>query len=130
MNNGRKSILLADDQPYSRRLIGYILNKEGYTVAEASNGIEALEYCEKTPPDLILCDIMMPDMNGMQFREQLLQREKLRDIPFIFLTARAQAHEMVEGEQLVPQAYITKPVEPDTIIRVVGSCLNTDNTST
>ncbi|NTW56393.1 MAG: response regulator [Chlorobiaceae bacterium] len=124
MTTGSKSILLADDQPNSRRLIGYILNKAGYSVAEASNGIEALEYCEKHLPDLILCDIMMPGMNGMQFREQLLQREKLRNIPFIFLTARAQAHEMVEGEQLVPQAYITKPVEPATILEIVGRYLN------
>ncbi|NTV99365.1 MAG: response regulator, partial [Chlorobiaceae bacterium] len=75
------------------------------------------------PPGLILCDIMMPGMNGMQFREQLLQDEKLREIPFIFLTARAQAHEMVEGEQLVPQAYITKPVEPNTILQIVGKYL-------
>ncbi|TLU83301.1 MAG: response regulator [Chlorobium sp.] len=124
MTTGSKSILLADDQPNSRRLIGYILNKAGYSVAEASNGIEALEYCEKHRPDLILCDIMMPGMNGMQFREQLLQRETLRNIPFIFLTARAQAHEMVEGEQLVPQAYITKPVEPATIVEIVGRYLN------
>ncbi|NTV98386.1 MAG: response regulator [Chlorobiaceae bacterium] len=123
MNSGGKSILLADDQPNSRRLIGYILNKAGYTVAEAGNGIEALEYCIKNPPGLILCDIMMPGMNGMQFRLQLLQREELRDIPFIFLTARAQAHEMVEGEQLVPQAYITKPVEPNTILQIVGKYL-------
>lgn len=119
MTSGGRSILLADDQPNSRRLIGYILNKAGYTVAEAANGLEALEYCEKSPPDLILCDIMMPCMNGMQFREKLLQREKLRNIPFIFLTARAQAHEMVESEHLVPQAYITKPVEPNTILQVV-----------
>jgi CheY-like chemotaxis protein len=123
MNPGEKQILLADDQPNSRRLIGYILNKAGYTVIEASNGLEALEYCEKNPPSLILCDIMMPGMNGIQFREQLLQRETLRDIPFIFLTARAQAHEMVEGEHLVPQAYITKPVEPDIILRIVGKYL-------
>ncbi|NTW57523.1 MAG: response regulator [Chlorobiaceae bacterium] len=123
MTAGKKSILLADDQPNSRRLIGYILNKAGYTVAEASNGLEALEHCKVDPPGLILCDIMMPGMNGMQFREQLLQDEKLREIPFIFLTARAQAHEMVEGEHLVPQAYITKPVEPNTILQIVGKYL-------
>jgi CheY-like chemotaxis protein len=125
MNPDNIQILLADDQPNSRRLISYILNKAGYTVTEASNGLEALEYCEKKPPALILCDIMMPGMNGIQFREQLLLREKLRNIPFIFLTARAQAHEMVEGEHLAPQAYITKPVEPDTILRIVGKYLQT-----
>lgn len=123
MTSPKKIILLADDQPNSRRLMGYILSKAGYSVAEASNGLEALEYCKNTVPDLILCDIMMPGMNGIQFREKLLQHERLRNIPFLFLTARAQAHEMADGEHLVPQAYITKPVEPNTIIRIVGEFL-------
>lgn len=115
-----KSILLVDDSANARRLTAYILKKAGYAVAEVANGIEALDYCERHRPDLILCDIMMPVMNGMEFREKLLAHHEHRKIPFIFLTARAQAHELVEGEQLVPLAYITKPVEPDSILEIVG----------
>ncbi len=113
------SILLVEDQPNTRLLISFILKKAGFNVIEADNGLKAFEQCLRNPPDLILSDIMMPVMNGIEFREKLLDNTKLQTIPFIFLTARAQAHEIIQGEHLSPQAYITKPAEPAVIVDTV-----------
>lgn len=119
MGQGSKLILVVDDQASTRRLICYLLKKAGYIITEAVNGREAFEQCSHSVPDLILCDIMMPVMNGLQFREKLLQNERLRSVPFIFLSARAQTEEVFEARKLYPQGYITKPVEPEKIIETV-----------
>ncbi|ARM31219.1 response regulator [Prosthecochloris sp. HL-130-GSB] len=123
MKNTPYSILVVEDQPNTRKLISFVLKKEGYQVQEAENGRAALDICQKNAPDLILCDVMMPVMDGFELREHLLENEGLRHIPFIFLSARAQTHEVIKAEQLLPQDYITKPAEPDEIVRRVRSHL-------
>ncbi|WP_287373756.1 response regulator [Prosthecochloris sp.] len=123
MKHNGQSILVVDDQSSTRRLISYSLQKAGYRVIEAVNGKEALEKCFRSVPDLILCDIMMPEMNGFEFREKLLQNERFRSVPFVFLSARAQTEELSEAKRLYPQGYITKPVEPEIIVETVKNHL-------
>ena len=123
MKHNGQSILVVDDQSSTRRLISYSLQKAGYRVIEAVNGKEALEQCFRSVPDLILCDIMMPEMNGFEFREKLLQNERFRSVPFVFLSARAQTEELSEAKRLCPQGYITKPVEPEIIVETVKNHL-------
>jgi len=118
-----QTILVVDDQPSTRRLVDYALQKAGYRVVTAVNGKDALEQCAAFRPDLILCDIMMPEMNGLEFREKLLAHETLRDVPFIFLSARAQTDEVLAARKLDPQGYITKPAEPAKIVETVKRCL-------
>lgn len=123
METAERTILVVDDQPSTRRLIGYTLEKAGYHIVTAVNGLDALEHCSQFLPDLILCDIMMPEMNGLEFREKLLGHQTLKTVPFVFLSARAQTEEVLEARKLSPQGYITKPVEPDTILETVKRCL-------
>jgi CheY-like chemotaxis protein len=66
---------------------------------------------------------MMPEMNGFEFREKLLQNERFRSVPFVFLSARAQTEELSEAERLYPHGYITKPVEPEKIVETVKTHL-------
>ncbi len=116
-------ILIVEDQRHTRLLITYNLKQAGYEVIEAGDGREALDLCRAKRPDLILSDVMMPEMDGLQLREAILQDPRLREIPFIFLTARAQAHEVIRGESLAPDAYVTKPFEPKNLLSTIQRVL-------
>ena len=118
-----QKILIVEDQRHTRLLITYNLKQAGYEVFEAENGREALDLCREQRPDLILSDVMMPEMDGLQLREAMLQDAQLREIPFVFLTARAQAHEVIRGESLAPDAYVTKPFEPQNLLSTVRRVL-------
>jgi CheY-like chemotaxis protein len=118
------TILLVEDEPHTKRLIAYVLTSGGFEVLVAENGLEALEICSKTTPDLILSDVMMPIMDGLELRRKVIQNENLQGIPFVFLSARAQTHEIINAEKLKPNAYITKPVEPDEIISIISEILS------
>ncbi|ANT64936.1 MULTISPECIES: response regulator [Prosthecochloris] len=126
MNNNKHTILLVEDEPHTKRLISYSLTSNGFHVLEAENGQKALEVCEKSIPDLIISDVMMPVLDGLELRKQLLLDDRLNSIPFIFLSARAQTHEVIRAEKLKPNAYITKPVEPDEIIEIIHKLLSVD----
>jgi len=123
MNTERFTILLVEDEPHTRRLISYALTSKGFNVTEAEHGEKALELCKEILPDLIMSDVMMPVLDGLELRRRVLQDERLTKIPFVFLSARAQTHEIIRAEKLHPDAYITKPVEPDEIVQQVRKLL-------
>lgn len=123
MNTDSFNVLLVEDEPHTRRLISYALTSQGIQVTEAENGQKALHLCSEMLPDLILSDVMMPVLDGLEFRRRLLLDERLSGIPFVFLSARAQTHEVIRAEKLKPTAYITKPVEPDEIVATVRKLL-------
>lgn len=123
MSTDSFNVLLVEDEPHTRRLISYALTSQGIQVTEAENGQKALDLCSEMLPDLILSDVMMPVLDGLEFRKRLLLDERLRGIPFVFLSARAQTHEVIRAEKLKPTAYITKPVEPDEIVATVRKLL-------
>jgi two-component system sensor histidine kinase/response regulator len=113
------SILVVDDQPINVQLLKRKLEREGIRVTAAYNGVEALELTKKTMPDLILLDVMMPDMDGIEVCQRLQADETTRGIPVIFITARTTKESKIEGLSVGAVDYITKPIDLDeTLARV------------
>ncbi len=113
------NILVVDDQPINVQLLKRKLEKEGLRVTAAYNGIEALESVKTEKPDLILLDVMMPDMDGIEVCQRLQAQEDTRSIPIIFITARTSKEGKLEGLGVGAVDYITKPIDLDeTLARV------------
>ncbi len=112
-------ILVVDDQPVNVQLLKRKLEREGLDVRTAYSGQEALEQVAADPPDLILLDVMMPDMDGIEVCQALQSEEKTRSIPVIFITARTSKEGKLEGLSVGAVDYITKPIDLDeTLARV------------
>ena len=112
-------ILVVDDQPINVQLLKRKLEREGLTVVAAYNGLEALDLVAKDKPDLILLDVMMPDMDGIEVCQRLQSNEETRPIPVIFITARTSKEGKLEGLGVGAVDYITKPIDLDeTLARV------------
>ncbi len=113
------TILVVDDQPVNVQLLKRKLEREGIRVQAAFTGQEALEIVEREKPDLILLDVMMPDMDGIDVCQRLQEREETRSIPVIFITARSSKESKLEGLAVGAVDYITKPIDLDeTLARV------------
>ena len=105
-------ILVVDDTPSNVKLLADVLGAKGYAVVTAASGADALEVVERERPDLVLLDVMMPRMDGWQVLEQLLEDDATREIPIIFLTARAEVRDRARGLELGGVDYVTKPFNP------------------
>src|SRR5690348_14673229 len=113
------TILVVDDQPINVQLLKRKLEREGIHVVAAYNGIEALDIVGKEKPDLILLDVMMPDMDGIEVCQRLQADEVTRSVPIIFVTARTSKEGKLEGLGVGAVDYITKPIDLDeTLARV------------
>jgi DNA-binding response OmpR family regulator len=113
------TILIVDDQPINVQLLKRKLEREGMRVAAAYSGIEALDLVRKDKPDLILLDVMMPDMDGIEVCQRLQASDDTRSIPVIFVTARTSKEGKIEGLNVGAVDYITKPIDLDeTLARV------------
>ncbi|HWA85516.1 MAG TPA: response regulator [Opitutus sp.] len=113
------SILVVDDQPINVQLLKRKLEREGIRVTAAYNGLEALDLVQKDKPDLILLDVMMPDMDGIEVCQRLQADEQTRSIPIMFITARTSKEGKIEGLSVGAVDYITKPIDLDeTLARV------------
>lgn len=117
-------ILIIEDEPLILENLATLLEVEGYDVATAENGVIGLEQVSKSKPDLILCDIMMPGMNGYEVIEQLRKAEITAGIPFIFLTAKSDQVDVRIGMQLGADDYLTKPFRADDVVRAVEARLS------
>jgi diguanylate cyclase (GGDEF)-like protein len=114
---GRYRILVVDDDRGMLMLLRQKLRKAGFEVVISHNSMDALRILsEEDNIDLIICDIMMPEMDGYEFRRRLLDNPHSRDIPFIFLTARADPADQVKGFRMRVDDYITKPFQPDVLL--------------
>jgi len=102
-------ILIVDDIPRNLQVLALLLDKAGYRVSMAMEGGTALEMIKVEPPDLILLDVMMPGLDGLEVCRRLKADEAVRDIPVIFLTARAELEDLEEGFRLGAVDYVTKP---------------------
>lgn len=116
-------ILVAEDDPSMREGICDTLELEGYQVRAAANGQEALAAMQEMTPDLIISDIMMPEMDGYQFYQAVREQEVWLSIPFIFLTAKDQHQDIRLGRQLGADDYLTKPFDPEDLVIAVQSKL-------
>ena len=109
------TILLVDDEPDILEIISYNLKAEGYKVKTASSGREGVEKAKKVRPDLILLDVMMPEMDGIEACEQIRKTPSLEHTIIAFLTARGEDYSQVAGFEVGADDYITKPVKPKVL---------------
>ncbi|MCX6150868.1 MAG: SpoIIE family protein phosphatase [Ignavibacteriales bacterium] len=116
-------VLLVDDDMKLSRLFEYNLTKAGFNVKVANSGKEALGAVKSFLPDIIVCDIMMPEMDGYQFRRILLDDASMREIPFVFLTAKGEESDILEGFDLEIEDYIIKTSGPRVVIAKVSAIL-------
>lgn len=118
-----RRILIIEDQATMRRNVALMLQLEGHTALTAANGLEGLETARRERPDLILCDVMMPEMDGHAVLTAMRADAMVKDIPFIFLTAKGDRADVSEGLGLGADAYLTKPVSREELLGAVGRCL-------
>lgn len=114
-----KTILAVDDEKHIVRLVQINLEKEGFRVLTATNGREALDLVAKQRPDLIVMDVMMPEMDGFAALQKLKENATTADIPVIMLTAKAQDADVFRGWQSGADLYLTKPFNPMELITFV-----------
>lgn len=119
MKNSNTFILVVDDNPTNLQLVGQMLKREGFQISVAKDGQTALNQLSSNTFDLVLLDIMMPEMDGIETCKRIKSTEKLKDIPVIFLTAKTHPEDIVEGFQAGGVDYITKPFsEAELLARV------------
>jgi putative two-component system response regulator len=119
----KPKILVVDDQPVNVQLLRRKLEREGMEVLSTSRGTEALQISLEQMPDLILLDVMMPDMNGFEVCHRLKQSVATRSIPVIFITARTSKESKLEGLNVGAVDYITKPISPPILLARVNTHL-------
>ena len=124
MNRNKPKILLVEDEPSVATLFQFNLKKANYEVTLASNGEEGLKLAKTEKFDLILSDIMMPVLDGYQFRKQLLGDEILRNIPFVYLTAKGSEEDILSGYDLEIDEYIIKTSPPKIVIAKLNAILS------
>ncbi len=117
-------ILIVDDVEENVQLLGNIFQEHNYDVSFASNGRYALDILETESPDLIMLDIMMPDMDGFEICEKIKENPRNKDIPIIFLTAKTQQEDIIKGFEMGAVDYVTKPFEINELIARVNTHLS------
>jgi DNA-binding response OmpR family regulator len=112
-------ILVVDDDPVILRLIEVNLDLEGFEVVTADRGEDAIARARDSAPDLIILDLMMPEMSGWEIAERLREDEKTKGIPLVFLSARTQDEDRRRGEELGVAGYVTKPFDPAELVSTI-----------
>lgn len=123
MNEKDIKILLVDDEPDILEIVGYNLSNEGYQVITAENGIKAIKKAKKEKPQLIILDLMMPDMDGIETCENIRNIPELNNTVITFLTARGEDYSQVAGFDAGADDYITKPIKPKLLLSKVKALL-------
>lgn len=123
MKNTEIRILLVDDEPDILEIISYNLKKEGYQVFTAENGKKAIEVAKKADPHLIILDVMMPVMDGVETCRKLRELPKLKETIITFLTARSEDYTQIAGLEAGADDYITKPIKPKVLVSKIKSLL-------
>ena len=123
MSDEGKQILIVEDEAHVRKMLARLLEKHEYTVREAVDGLDGLRTLEGYVPDLIIVDVMMPNLDGITFTRALKNRRETRGIPVIFLTAKSDPHSMIEGINVGAKYYVTKPFQIEDITSKVRKVL-------
>ncbi|QHI37123.1 Alkaline phosphatase synthesis transcriptional regulatory protein PhoP [Kordia antarctica] len=116
-------ILLVDDEPDILEIVGYNLSSEGYQISKAANGVEAVAKAKKIKPHLIIMDVMMPEMDGIEACETIRKDRSLANTIITFLTARGEDYSQVAGFDAGADDYITKPIKPKVLVSKVKALL-------
>jgi two-component system alkaline phosphatase synthesis response regulator PhoP len=121
--NSEYKILLVDDEPDILEFLSYNLKKEGYSVYTANNGKEAVVVAKRENPHLIILDVMMPDMDGIETCREIRELPGLKDVMIAFLTARSEDYSQIAGFEVGADDYINKPIKPRVLISRITALL-------
>lgn len=123
MKNQEYKILLVDDEVDILEFVGYNLRKENYQVHTADNGVEAIEKAKEIQPHLIILDVMMPEMDGMETCTEIKKIPSLKNAIIMFLTARSEDYSQLAGFEAGADDYVSKPIKPNLLISRVKALL-------
>lgn len=123
MTTGKQKILIVDDEPDILELIEYNLRKEGYQVFSAGNGQEAISMAKKVMPEMIILDIMMPQMDGVETCRFLRSLPEFKNTFMVFLTARSEEYSEIAGFSVGADDYIAKPIKPRALVSRINAIL-------
>jgi two-component system alkaline phosphatase synthesis response regulator PhoP len=123
-----RKILIADDEPNIVTALEFLLQKNGYEVLIARNGDAALDLVEEHKPDLVLLDVMMPVKSGYEVCERMRERDALRHIKIVMLTAKGREVEMNKGLSVGADLYITKPFSTQELVQKINALLGVRST--
>ena len=123
-----KKILIVDDEKDILEFLGYNLRKEGYEVSEAKTGDEALQLVKNNTPDLIILDVMMPGIDGIDTCQRMREMPKLKDTLIIFLTARNEDFSQIAGLDAGADDYVSKPIKPKVLLSRIKAIFRRNQT--
>lgn len=123
MSKSKYKILLVDDEPDILEFLKYNFEKENYEVSTAKNGLKALEKAKKNVPDLILLDVMMPNLDGIEVCRLLREIPQFSETLIVFLTARSEDYSEIAGFDVGADDYVTKPIRPRALLARIKSLL-------
>src|SRR5512136_458676 len=121
---GKQRVLVIDDDPAALRLTAYVFQRAGYAVHLAVNGADGLAKAEEFKPDLVILDVMMPDMSGLMVCQRLRARPSTARVPIIMLSAKSLVGDKVSGFQVGADDYVVKPVDAKELLARVAALLN------
>lgn len=119
-----KKILVVDDDPYILLSLEFLMKKNGFDVMVARNGHEALELVEKQVPDIVLLDIMMPDVDGYAICKHIKSSKKLKDAKVVFMSAKSKESDIQKGYDLGASLYVTKPFSTRQLLKQVQELIS------
>ncbi len=117
--NEPKRVLLVDDEPNILLAIEFLLKKEGYTIQKAFDGQQALDVAASFRPDIIVLDVMMPELNGFEVAQRIRNMPNMEDVRIIFLTAKGTPNDKMTGYSSGGEIYLIKPFDNDELVRIV-----------
>lgn len=118
-----KTILTVDDSVSIRQMVGFTLKQAGYTVLEAEDGVQGLEVAKANKADLVITDLNMPNMNGMDLIRNLRQESTYKFTPILMLTTESDDSKKSEGKQAGATGWIVKPFNPEQLLKVVAKVI-------
>ena len=118
-----KRILVVDDDELVLMAINELLKPEGYEVNPVSSGTEALEKLDQDGYDLLMLDIIMPEMDGFELCRQIREKEDYRETPIVFLTAKNREEDRVRGLEVGGNLFLSKPISPDKLLKIISDTI-------
>ena len=118
-----KSILIVDDDEMVLLAVNELLGQEGYDVHTVSSGTEALKRLDKDGYDLLLLDIIMPEMDGFELCKRIREKERYRETPIVFLTAKSREEDMAKGLEVGANLFLSKPISPDKLLGIISDTI-------
>ncbi|NER78807.1 MAG: response regulator transcription factor [Leptolyngbya sp. SIO1D8] len=123
MSETTGKVLLVDDEAGLREAVQAYLEDSGFTVEVAGNATEGWEKLQLSTPDVLISDIMMPQVDGYQFLEQVREDPRYKSLPFVFLTARGMTSDRIQGYSAGVDAYLSKPFDPEELVAIVANLI-------